>query len=306
MASKSESPRILIVGNAGQVGVELHRSFAEFNSVVGVDRETFDMADPEQTRELIRREKPEIILNAAAYTAVDRAESEPEVARTINEDAPRVLAEEALRTNALLVHYSTDYVFDGSKRQPWIEADEPNPLSVYGATKLAGERAIQQIGGRYLIFRTSWVYGPHGKNFLLTMLRLAGERDCLSIVDDQIGSPTTSIELARATRTIVDGVLAGKFGSAQDWAGLYHMTCADAVTWFGFAQAIFAGAAKQLGARQPELHPIRTEAYPTPATRPQYSILSNQKLFDRFGVRLSSWQDALDEVLRVLNSDRNA
>jgi dTDP-4-dehydrorhamnose reductase len=301
-ASQSESPRILIVGNAGQVGVELQRSFAEFNSVVGVDRETFDMADPEQTRALVRREKPEIILNAAAYTAVDRAESEPEVAKAINEDAPRVLAEEALGTNALLVHYSTDYVFDGAKRQPWLESDGPNPLSVYGATKLAGERAIQQIGGRYLIFRTSWVYGPHGQNFLLTMLRLAAERDRLSIVDDQIGSPTTSIEVARATRTIVDGVLAGKFGSAQDWAGLYHMTCADAVTWFGFAQAIFARAAAQLGTRQPELQPIRTEAYPTPAARPHYSVLSNQKLLDQFGVRLANWQDALDEVLQVLGS----
>jgi dTDP-4-dehydrorhamnose reductase len=301
-ASKSESPRILIVGNAGQVGVELHRSFAEFESVVGVDRETFDMADPEQTRALVRREKPEVILNAAAYTAVDRAESEPEMAKAINEDAPRVLAEEALRTNALLVHYSTDYVFDGQKGQPWIESDEPNPLGVYGATKLAGERAIQQVGGRYLIFRTSWVYGPHGKNFLLTMLRLAAERDRLSIVDDQIGSPTTSIELARATRTIVDGVLAGKFGSTENWAGLYHMTCADAVTWFGFAQSIFAGAAAQLGVRQPELQPITSEEYPTPAERPRYSILSNQKLFDRFGVRLASWQDALDEVLGALGS----
>jgi dTDP-4-dehydrorhamnose reductase len=301
-ANGSGSPRILIVGNAGQVGVELHRSFAEFDSVVGVDRETFDMADPEQTRALVRREKPEIILNAAAYTAVDRAESEAELAKAINEDAPRVLAEEALRTNALLVHYSTDYVFNGQKRQPWVESDEPDPLSVYGATKLAGERAIQQVGGRYLIFRTSWVYGPHGRNFLLTMLRLAGERDRLSIVDDQIGAPTTSIELARATRTVVDGVLAGKFGSEQSWAGLYHMTCADAVTWFGFAQAIFARAAVQLGARQPELQPIMTEEYPTPAVRPRYSVLSNQKLSDRFGVRLASWQDALDEVFRVLRN----
>jgi dTDP-4-dehydrorhamnose reductase len=301
-ASESVSPRILIVGNAGQVGVELHRSFAEFNSVVGVDRETFDMADPEQTRALVRREKPEIILNAAAYTAVDRAESEPEVAKAINEDAPRVLAEEALRTNALLVHYSTDYVFDGSKRQPWIEGDEPNPLGVYGATKLAGERAIQQVGGRYLIFRTSWVYGPHGKNFLLTMLRLAAERDRLSIVDDQLGSPTTSIELARATRTVVDGILAGKFGLAQSWAGLYHMTCADVVTWFGFARAIFAGAAAQLGVKPPELLPINSEHYPTPAARPRYSVLSNERLFDRFGIRLATWQDALDEVFSVLHS----
>ncbi len=298
-ADRNESPRILIIGGAGQVGIELQRSFADFGTVVAVDRETFDMADPEQTRALVRRERPEVILNAAAYTAVDRAESEPDVARAINEVAPRVLAEEALRTNALLVHYSTDYIFDGLKREPWLETDEPNPLSVYGATKLAGERAIQTVGGRYLIFRTSWVYGPHGKNFLLTMLRLAGERERLSIVDDQIGSPTTSIELARATRTIAEGALSGRFGPAEHWAGLYHMTCADSVTWFGFAKAIFARAAL-VDVRAPELLPINTDQYPTPAMRPLYSVLSNQKLFDRFGIRLAKWQDALDEVVEVL------
>jgi len=300
--SQSESLRVLIIGSAGQVGVELQRSFAGFGSIVGVDRETFDMADAEQTRALVRRERPDVILNAAAYTAVDRAESEPEIAKAINEEAPRVLAEEALRTNALLVHYSTDYVFDGSKRQPWLETDEPNPLSVYGASKLAGERAIQQVGGRYLIFRTSWVYGPHGSNFLLTMLRLAGERDRLSIVDDQIGSPTTSIELARATHTIVTGVLSDKFGAAPIWAGLYHMTCADTVTWCGFARAIFARAAAQLNIPSPEMIPIRTDEYPTPAKRPQYSVLSNRKLFEKFAVCLPRWQDALDEVFRALNA----
>ena len=160
---------------------------------------------PAQTRALVRRVQPDVILNAAAYTAVDRAESQRDLAMAINATAPRVLAEEALRLNALLVHYSTDYVFNGEKQQPWVETDEPSPLNVYGATKLAGEQAIEQAGGRYLIFRTSWVYGPHGNNFLLTMLRLAGERDRLSIVDDQFGSPTTSIELARATRTITGG-----------------------------------------------------------------------------------------------------
>jgi dTDP-4-dehydrorhamnose reductase len=295
------SPRILIVGAAGQVGVELQRSFAGYGSIIGVDRETFDMADPEQTRALIRREKPDVILNAAAYTAVDRAETEQNLAKAINEDAPRILAEEALNLNALLVHYSTDYIFNGESKRPWLESDEPNPLNAYGVTKLAGEKAIEKAGGRYLIFRTSWVYGPHGKNFLLTMLRLSRERDNLSIVDDQIGSPTTSIELANATRAIVEGVLSGKFGAAQNWAGLYHMTCADSVTWFGFAQAIFARAATQMKIKTPELIPIGSEQFPTPAKRPRYSILSNQKLFDRFGVRLASWQDALDEVFRMLS-----
>jgi dTDP-4-dehydrorhamnose reductase len=284
------------------VGVELQRSFAGLGPIVAADLESVDLADADQTRALVRRVQPDVILNAAAYTAVDRAESQPELAMAINATAPRILAEEARRLNALLVHYSTDYVFDGEKQQPWIESDVPNPLSVYGSSKLAGEQAIQSAGGRYLIFRTSWVYGPHGNNFLLTMLRLARESDRLSIVDDQFGSPTTSIELAQATRTIVEGVLAGQFGPSQDWAGLYHMTCAGSTTWFGFAQAIFAGAATLLQVKAPELTPLATKDYPTPARRPRNSVLSNQKLYDRFGVRLAPWKEALDSVLRALSS----
>ena len=234
----STNPRILIVGNAGQLGRELEKIFAGIGPIVGVDRESVDLADAGQTRELVRRNAPDIILNAAAYTAVDRAETERDLAFAINEQAPRVLAEEARRRNALFVHYSTDYVFDGGKSSPWIESDAPNPLNVYGSSKLAGERAVEGSGGKFLIFRTSWVYGPHGNNFLLTMLRLARERDRLSIVDDQIGGPTTSIELARATHPIVTGILAGSFGAPQDWTGLYHMTCGGSVSWFGFAQAI--------------------------------------------------------------------
>jgi dTDP-4-dehydrorhamnose reductase len=293
-------PRILIVGAAGQVGVELRRSFGGFGSITAVDIESVDLADADQTRALVRRVRPDAILNAAAYTAVDRAESEPAIAHAINADAPRVLAEEARDLDALLVHYSTDYVFDGGKDKPWVESDEPNPLNVYGASKLEGEKAIEKVGGRYLIFRTSWVYGPHGKNFLLTMLRLAGERDRLSIVDDQLGAPTTSIELADATRTITEGALTGRFGPAQDWAGLYHMTCGDATTWFGFAQAIFARAAAQFNMTPPELTPQATKDYPTPARRPRNSVLSNQKLYGRFGVRLATWQAALDDVFRSL------
>jgi dTDP-4-dehydrorhamnose reductase len=301
----SEQPFILIVGAAGQVGVELQRSFAGFGRIVTADVESVDVADADQTRALVRRVRPNVILNAAAYTAVDRAESQPDLAMAINATAPRILAEEALQLNALLVHYSTDYVFDGQKQQPWVETDEPNPLSVYGATKLAGELAIAQAGGQYLIFRTSWVYGPHGKNFLLTMLRLAGERDSLSIVDDQFGAPTTSIELARATRTITEGAIAGKFGGVKDWAGLYHMTCADSTTWFGFAKAIFERAEKRLDVKPPALTPLATKDYPTPAVRPRNSVLSNQKLFDRFGVRLASWQAALDEVIQSLATARS-
>jgi dTDP-4-dehydrorhamnose reductase len=297
-----EQPCILIVGAAGQVGVELQRSFAGFGSIVAVDIDSVDLADENQTRALVRKIKPNVILNAAAYTAVDRAESQQDLAMAINATAPRVLAEEALPLHALLVHYSTDYVFNGQKQQPWVETDEPNPLNVYGVTKLAGEQAIQQVGGRFLIFRTSWVYGPHGNNFLLTMLRLGRERDRLSIVDDQFGSPTTSIELANATRTVCEGALAGKFGAPADWAGLYHMTCAESTTWFGFAQALFARAENLLHQKPPQLTPIATSDYPTPAKRPRNSVLSNQKLDDRFGVRLAPWASALDDVFQALDA----
>ncbi|MGD1107599.1 MAG: dTDP-4-dehydrorhamnose reductase [Terracidiphilus sp.] len=299
-ANPSGKPRVLIVGNAGQLGRELERLFAAVGHIVAVDRESVDLADPDQTRDLVRRSAPDVILNAAAYTAVDRAESEMALAHAINALAPRVLAEEAAERNALLVHYSTDYVFDGSKLEPWTEDDSPAPLSVYGASKLAGEQAVQNSRARHLIFRTSWVYGPHGSNFLLTMLRLARERDRLSIVDDQVGAPTTSIELARATHAIVTGVLAGRFGEQQDWCGLYHMTCAGSVSWFGFAQAIFARASVRLGVKVPELVPIGTKDYPTPAARPRNSVLSNAKLHARFDVQLPTWQSALDEVIAGL------
>ena len=299
---QTEKPCILIVGAKGQVGVELQRSFASFGSMVAVDLESVDLANVDQTRALVRKVRPDVILNAAAYTAVDRAESQQDLAMAINATAPRVLAEEARELNALVVHYSTDYVFNGEKQQPWVESDEPNPLNIYGVSKLAGERALEKVGGRYLTFRTSWVYGPHGNNFLLTMLRLGRERGKLSIVNDQFGSPTTSIELANATRTIVEGVLAGQFGEHKDWAGLYHMTCGDSTTWFGFAEAIFAGAAARLGVKPPELTPQETKDYPTPAKRPRNSELSNEKLYAHFGVRLASWQTALNTVLETLSS----
>jgi dTDP-4-dehydrorhamnose reductase len=298
----SQSPRILIIGGPGQLGIELQRSFAGTGPLVAVDREVVDLAVPEQIREIVRRVQPTVILNAAAYTAVDRAESEPELAAAINARAPRILAEEARELKALLVHYSTDYVFDGSKQEPWTEEDAPNPLNAYGAGKLAGEEAVRQVGGRYLIFRTSWVYGPHGKNFLLTMLRLGRERDLLKVVDDQFGAPTTSIELARATRTIVDGVLAGNFGAVDEWAGLYHMSCGGSTTWCGFAKAIFARAGQLLNGRMPEVKPIPASDYPTPALRPRNSVLANAKLNARFGVQLAPWESALDEVLAALRA----
>lgn len=288
--------RVLILGSAGQLGTELQRSFAESNEIVAVDRDSVDIAVPEQLRDLIRRVQPAVILNAAAYTAVDRAESERDVAMAINADAPRVLAEEARAQKALLVHYSTDYVFDGTKAGPWTEDDEPHPLNVYGASKLAGEEAIRKVGGAYLIFRTSWVYGPRGKNFLLTMLRLGREREQISVVDDQKGAPTTSIALADATREIVQGISEERFGKIADWAGLYHMTCGGETTWCGFTRAIFERAGSLLDGKQPVVKPIPSSAYPTPAKRPQNSVLSNARLRQRFGVVLPSWQEALDSV----------
>lgn len=294
----SSRPRILIVGYAGQVGLELQRCFSPDGDVVIRDRDTVDLAVPEQVRAMVRDAAPDIILNAAAYTAVDRAESEPEVAEAVNAMAPAIMAEEALRSGALLVHYSTDYVFDGSKTSPWEETDTPNPLNVYGRTKLAGEQAIQERGGKFLIFRTSWVYGPHGNNFLLTMLRLGRDRDRISIVDDQVGAPTTSIDLADATHAIVSGVMTGSFGPVTSWAGLYHMTNGGKVSWYGFAKAIFERAL--LDGKSPELIPIKTSEYPTPARRPHNSLLSNDKLFHRFGVRLSSWEPALEAAMGKL------
>jgi dTDP-4-dehydrorhamnose reductase len=296
----TNQPRILIVGSAGQLGVELQKSFAGAGPITAVDLPTVDITNAERFRAFIRETNPEVILNAAAYTAVDRAESEPALARAVNAEAPRIMAEECLRSNALLVHYSTDYVFDGSKPGPWVETDIPNPLSVYGASKLAGEQAVASVGGNYIIFRTSWVYGSHGKNFLLTMLRLGQERDELSIVDDQVGAPTTSSELAAATHTIVSGILGGRFGDADTWADLYHMTCSGSTSWFGFADAIFTRASELMGTNVPTLTPILTTAYPTPAKRPHNSILSNEKLKARFGVELASWESALDDVFEAL------
>jgi dTDP-4-dehydrorhamnose reductase len=300
----SRDPRILIIGNAGQLGRELERSFAGYGPITGVDRDQFDLADPEQTRALIARIEPEIILNAAAYTAVDRAESEPEINYAINAEAPRVLAEEARKRGALFVHYSTDYVFNGGKPGPWVESDATGPLNAYGAAKLAGEQAVQTVGGKFLIFRTSWVYGPDGNNFLLTMLRLGREREKLSIVDDQVGAPTTSIALADATHAIVSGVLDGRFGKAGEWAGLYHMTCGGSTSWFGFAQAIFRRAAELGISKAPALTPIATKDYPMPAARPRNSLLSNEKLRTRFGILLDPWETALDEVFQRLGESR--
>ena len=298
--------RILIVGSTGQLGRELTRSFSGAGELLCHCRNnaalSADLAKEEYIRELVRKTEPDLILNASAYTAVDRAESEQDLAMAINARAPRVLAEEALHRGVPFVHYSTDYVFDGSKNGPWIETDAPNPLNAYGASKLTGEQAIRQVGGKYLIFRTSWVYGPHGHNFLLTMLKLGREREQLSVVDDQIGAPTTSIALADATRAVMNIVLSDRAGAVENWAGIYHMSCGGYTSWYGFAQEIFARSAGLLNGRAPALTAIPSSGYPTPAPRPPNSVLSNAKLQSTFGIALPNWKDALDSALALLRN----
>jgi dTDP-4-dehydrorhamnose reductase len=293
-------PRVLVTGSDGQVGRALLNKFDGAAELVPCNRSVLDLSKPNEIRAKVREVAPDVIINAGAYTAVDRAESERELAMAINGHAPGVLAEEAKRAGALLVHYSTDYVFDGSKAEPWVEDDPTNPLSVYGASKLAGEEAIRAVGGQYLIFRTSWVYAPEGKNFALTMLHLGRERDSLNVVDDQIGAPTTAAELARATQEITTGVLEEKYGLETDWPGTYHMTCSGSVSWCGFARAIFERAPELVGGKTPTVNPIKTSEYPTPAKRPLNSVLANEKLQQRFGLTLKDWQAALDDVLATI------
>jgi dTDP-4-dehydrorhamnose reductase len=289
-----KNPRILIFGRVGQVGWELRHKLACLGQVSSVDFPEIDFSKPDTIRDAVRAAEPTVIVNAAAYTAVDKAEAAPEPAWAINAAGPGVIAEEAKRLGALLVHYSTDYVYDGSKPGPWVEEDKPNPLNVYGKTKLAGDEAIAAAGGDYLILRTSWVYGARGANFLLTMLRLAKERPELRIVDDQSGSPTTSECIAQATADILSQVIAPGGGLAGR-SGVYHLTSSGVTTWFGFAKAFLS---KQAGC--PKLTPITTSEYPIPATRPVNSVLSCEKLAETFGVRMPSWELALDLVLETL------
>ncbi len=299
-------PRILVTGADGQLGRALLKRFDGSAEVVGCNRNTFDLSNAQEIRKRVRDIAPDIILNAGAYTAVDRAESEADLAMAVNGTAPGVLAEESRRAGSLLIHYSTDYVFDGSKDGPWVESDATNPLSVYGASKLLGEEAIRAVGGNYLIFMTSWVNAPKGKNFLLTMLRLGRERDSLNVVDDQVGAPTTAAELAQAAHTVVSGILDGKFGDGNDWSGLYHMTCGGSVSWWGFAKAIFDRTSGLPDGRKPKVNAIASSEYPTAAKRPRNSVLSNEKLHRKFGVRLADWETALDTALAEVAQQQRA
>jgi dTDP-4-dehydrorhamnose reductase len=288
--------KVLILGSSGQLGIELRRFFDDCPGVEACGRDKVDFTNERSLRQIIRQVRPNIIINAAAYTAVDRAESEPELAMAINGVAPRILAEEATKLDALLVHYSTDYVFDGSKVEPWVETDEPAPLNVYGYTKLAGELAVIDHGNKYLIFRTSWVFSPHGHNFMLTIRRLAKERESLTIVNDQYGAPSSADVLAKATRLAVNKAISGHLGSTKNWSGIYHMSCAGSTTWYGFAQAIIEKFRKYPSCGDPELVGISTEQYITAARRPKNSILNNNKLNTIFGVVLPEWKNALAKI----------
>jgi dTDP-4-dehydrorhamnose reductase len=297
--------KILLTGATGQVGFELRRTLAPLGQVIALSSRQLNLVDADAIRRTVRDIDPQLIVNAAAYTAVDKAETEVDLAMTVNSIAPGILAEEAQRLGAGLVHYSTDYVFDGTKPEAYLETDTPNPTSAYGASKLAGERAIQSVGAAHLILRTSWVYGTRGKNFLLTILRLARERDNLRVVADQIGAPTWSRMIAEATALAITQwcPVSNHQSPLNELSGIYHLTNAGETSWHGFAQAILREY-RALPVDMPpllatplEVDAITTEQYPLPAKRPANSVLNNAKLRRVFRLQMPEWQDTLPLVL---------
>ena len=291
--------KTLLFGKNGQVGWELQRSLAPLGELVALDRHSQDLCGDltnlQGLAETVQAVRPDVIVNAGAHTAVDKAESEPELARTINALAPSVLAREASKIGAWLVHYSTDYVFDGSGSRPWLETDAPAPLSVYGRNKLEGEQLIQAAWAKHLIFRTSWVYAARGGNFAKTMLRLAQERERLTVIDDQWGAPTGAELLADVTAHAIRQVLQ----RPQD-AGLYHLAAQGEATWNGYAKHVIAQAVRAQSAIKiiaNEVAAVPTSAFPTPATRPFNSRLNTSRLQTTFGLRLPSWQQGVDRML---------
>lgn len=286
--------KILISGHTGQVARELQLALSK-HELVSLGRQAFDLSRPDSLRETILRERPALVINAAAYTAVDQAEQEPELAFAINAEAPGVMADACFELDIPLIHYSTDYVFDGSKATPYREADTPCPLSVYGASKVAGEQALRISGCDHLILRTSWVYSQYGRNFLLTMQRLLQEREELSVVDDQIGAPTWAGSIASATAELIN-----KWQQGRHHWGTYHLTCQGETSWFGFASAI-AERLRAAGKPCARLRPIPSSEYPTPAQRPLNSRLDGERLEQDWQVRLPDWRTALDACLQRMN-----
>ena len=289
--------KILLTGRNGQVGWELERSLPRLGEVIATDRETLDLADAEAIRRIVRATRPDVIVNAAAYTAVDRAESEPELAMRINARAPAVLAEEAQQTDAILVHYSTDYIFDGTKAGPYTEADAPNPLNVYGVTKLEGEQAVAASGCRHVTFRTSWVYASRGRNFLLTMLKLAQERRTLRVVSDQRGTPTWARDIASATVEVLSRPEVAQQGAM----GLYNLAAEGDTTWYGFAQTIFKSPRlAELMIEPPILAAIASESFAAAARRPLNSRLDGSRLAGCIGRRLPAWEHSLEKCMEEI------
>jgi len=286
--------RILLIGCRGQVGWELRRCLAPIGDVVGVDFPEIDLARAESILRWTRQTEPQVIVNAAAYTAVDKAESESSLAMAVNGVAPGILAEEAKRLGAWMVHYSTDYVYDGAKNEPYVETDATRPLNAYGRSKLAGDQAVQAADGRYLIFRCCWIYGLRGTNFLLTIQRLAREREVLRVVADQIGCPTWSRMIAESTAQALVKTLGST--NPESFCGIYHLASSGDTSWHGFAKAIVD--AMPAGERKcKQIEAIASVEYPVPAKRPAWSVLSCAKLEKTFGLRLPSWEEGLGMVL---------
>jgi dTDP-4-dehydrorhamnose reductase len=282
--------RILVFGKFGQVGSSLMQLLGTQHEVNGLDQGELDLIQTDQIEATILAYQPDWVINASAYTAVDRAESEAELANAINHLAPAAMAKACAKLNCGLLHYSTDYVFDGSGHRPYVETDAPNPQSVYGETKLAGEQAVMREYPNAIILRTAWVYAKEGANFVNTMLRLADERDELGVVSDQFGSPTLAYDLAVASVSIVENT---KLDDLSEVAGMYHATGSGMTSWFDFAREIFSLANKSV-----KLNAISTEDYPTPAPRPHYSVLSNEKLQRVFAVALPAWRESLAKTMR--------
>jgi dTDP-4-dehydrorhamnose reductase len=293
--------KILVTGKNGQVGFELQRALAPLGEVIAVDHSECDLADADAIRALVRRIAPDVIVNPAAYTAVDKAEADTATAFAVNAEAPRVLGEEAARLGALVVHYSTDYVFNGTKEGAYAESDTPDPQSVYGRSKHEGEVALATANPRHLILRTSWVVGAHGGNFAKTMLRLAGERDSLNVVADQFGAPTSAALLADVTAQLIRQHQ--REGSDGFPYGTYHVAAGGETSWHEYARFVIAealAAGKPLKATPEALAPLATADYPTPAKRPANSRLNTTRFTDTFGLRLPHWQEGLRHVLQQI------